>query len=399
VTERSTVVIVDDERQVLAALRLTLRRERERYELRFCERGEEALLIVRQEPVDVLIADLRMPGMSGLQLLQHVQREHPGVARVVFSGETRDEALRVVPFAHQFLAKPCAPELFRAVLQRASALRDALGNPEMLSALGGVDRLPSPPSTYLELSRLLALPEIDVGRVAALVGRDPAMAARVLQLGNSAFFASPRPLRSIREAIQRLGLTTIQTLVAAVDVTTSVGASRVPGFSTARLQAHAVATSLLCRQIAPFQLRDEAAVAGVLHDVGVLALAVTRPNELAAVLELQGRERMRPCNAERAVLGFTHAALGGYLLGLWGLPIKLVEAVLGHDEPSRFDACGIDTATVVHVADGLATAAAYDLDPLDLIDVAHLRRLNMDQCLPDWMRIAGLEPKAESQAS
>jgi HD-like signal output (HDOD) protein len=150
----------------------------------------------------------------------------------------------------------------------------------------------------------------------------------------------------------------------------------------------------VCKAIAPEALREEAMLAGILHDIGLLALAATRPDALGHALRI-ARERGIPRHeAERETFGFTQSAAGGYLLGLWGLPNVIVEAVLGHQEPRGLEGDTLDAATVVHVATGLVTAADTGMCPHDTIDIDHLRRLKVDDRLPEWMRVAGF-PAAE----
>lgn len=383
------VLLVDDEREILDALKALLRRERRHYELFFFERGHEALEFLHAHGADVLVCDLKMPELNGCALLQRVSEDHPETARVLFSGAGREEAIRLAPYAHQFLPKPCEPQIFRAVIQRACAIQGALSNPVMRAALGGIGSLPSPPRTYLELAQALEGDEVNLGSVSRIVERDPAVSAKVLQLANSAFFCPPRPLRRISDAVHRLGITTIGALVAGIDAFGRVARPLdVPELSPSVLQDRAVRTSLLCKAIAPPHLRDEAMLAGVLHDVGLLALSATRGDLLARCVEI-ARERGSPRHqAERETFGFTQSAAGGYLLGLWGLPNVIVEAVLGHQEPHRLEGDALDAATIVHVAANLVLATDTGVDPRTIVDTDHLARLGVADRFPAWMACA-----------
>jgi HD-like signal output (HDOD) protein len=327
----------------------------------------------------VLVSDLRMPGMNGCTLLQRAKEDHPQVARVLFSGAGREDAVRLAPYAHQFLPKPCEPHVFRAVVQRACAVQGVLSSSVMRAALGSIGTLPSPPQTYLELAKVLDGDEINLGAVSRVVERDPAVSAKVLQLANSAFFCPPRPLKRINDAVQRLGATTIRALVAGIDALNRFGKRfDVPELSPAALQEHAIRTSLLAKEIAPEALREEAMLA-------------TKPEALTEAMTITRERGIPRHHAEREVFGFTQADAGGYLLGLWGLPNVIVEAVLGHQEPHALEGDTLDTATVVHVASCLTRAAEYGLEPTAFIDLAHLRRLRVDDRMPDWIRAAGFQ--------
>ena len=118
------LLMVDDEKNVLEALRRLLRRLRSDWEVRTANSALEALALLEQEPADVLITDMRMPGMDGAGLLAAVKERAPSAVRVVLSGETDDAtALRVMPLAHQFLSKPCDPKDPSSVCWRGYAMR------------------------------------------------------------------------------------------------------------------------------------------------------------------------------------------------------------------------------------------------------------------------------------
>lgn len=105
---RKRVLFVDDEQEVLEGLRNLLRRNRHEWDMVFALGGYEALAELSRGTVDVVVTDMRMPGMDGAQLLAQVKTVSPSTARLVLSGHAEKEAiLRALPVAHQFLSKPC----------------------------------------------------------------------------------------------------------------------------------------------------------------------------------------------------------------------------------------------------------------------------------------------------
>src|SRR5919204_1757148 len=126
---RMRVLFVDDEPRVLDALRRLLRQRRDEWEMGFVTSGAEALERLSAEPVDIVISDMRMPGMDGAELLTRVRSEHPSVVRMVLSGHSEQEAsMRVLQVAHQYLSKPCDSRMLTDAIQRASTLRHTLGS-------------------------------------------------------------------------------------------------------------------------------------------------------------------------------------------------------------------------------------------------------------------------------
>ena len=108
------ILFVDDDPRILEELRDMLRPQRHDWEMAFAPSGDAALALMQASPFDVIVSDMRMPGMDGAALLARVRQEYPQVVRIVLSSHTElSTALRVVPVAHQFLAKPCDAEMLR----------------------------------------------------------------------------------------------------------------------------------------------------------------------------------------------------------------------------------------------------------------------------------------------
>ena len=123
------VLFVDDEPRVLGGLRRMLRPMRHEWQMEFAQGGPEALDALAEQSFDVIISDMRMPGMDGGELLTEVMRRYPETVRIMLSGQSNKETvLRSVGPTHQYLAKPCDPELLKRVIARAYALRHASPN-------------------------------------------------------------------------------------------------------------------------------------------------------------------------------------------------------------------------------------------------------------------------------
>ena len=187
------VLFVDDEQAILDGLRNSLRKERKRWDMTFALGGQQALEEMKKTPADVVITDMRMPGMDGAELLRHIQRDFPAAARIVLSGQAeRESIMRALPVTHQFLHKPCDGETLRAVIEQTHALHKLMQNPALTALVGKLERIPAVPSTYTELARLAADPKADAAAFAKVIEMDAAVCAKVLQLVNSRVLR-PRP--------------------------------------------------------------------------------------------------------------------------------------------------------------------------------------------------------------
>ncbi len=340
------VLFVDDEPNVLSGIRRMLRAARVGWDTEFVDNGVEALELLRSRPVEVVVSDMRMPLMDGATLLREVKKQHPDTIRIVLSGQSSPkDVLKVVTPAHRFLAKPCdADELIGAV-RRSIELRKGLNEPLVTALVSDVGALPVLPELLTQLSEELNAPQPRLEVVADVMAQDPSMCATVLKLVNSAFFGLRREVSEVRGALAFLGTDTIASLVLAEGVFRQFDPEASGGFSLAGAWSHSSRTARLAQQLAKDDHVDAAIpqlvfTAGMLHNLGRVMLA-TSPHTRTPEADL-----LDPT---------THAAVCAYLLGLWGLPDAIVEAVRYHEHPSRVTSpIGAEVTAYLHVASALS---------------------------------------------
>jgi HD-like signal output (HDOD) protein len=383
------VLFVDDETHVLESLRDALRPWRRELTMTFAADGPSALEELAREPYDAVVSDMRMPGMDGAELLREVQRVQPATVRIVLSGYAEIESVaRAATVAHRFLSKPCDVDELVNVIRRSCDINALVEQDELRDAASGAGRLPSVPRLYSKLTTLMSDPDASVTDAARLVEQDTGMTAKVLQLANSAFFGRTRAISDLDEAISYLGLNTLKALALSADAMEAFQPMRdIAGFSIERLQAHTGLTARIARRLVEAGCDGDSAVAAALiHDVGILVLASRAPDYLATVLERAEREDRPLFEVEQEERGFTHADIGAHLLGLWGLPPAIVEAVAYHHRPAAAHGPTMDAITAVHVASVLADERVLKLD------MDHLERMGVsDQEIARWRAIAVAE--------
>src|SRR5581483_11115596 len=127
------------------------------------------------------------------------------------------------------------------------------------------------------------------------------------------------------------------------------------GFSFEDLHVHSQLTAKIAGRLLPVSaVRDAAIVAGLLHDIGKLVLATRSPQHFARAIQESRVENIPLYEAEHRLIGVSHAEVGAYLLGLWGLPAPVVEAVANHHAPRRIPHTGLDNVGTVHIANVMA---------------------------------------------
>jgi putative nucleotidyltransferase with HDIG domain len=383
-----TVLFVDDEDRILQALKRMLRTMRQEWDMVFAQSGEEALRLMAGQSVDVLVTDMKMPGMDGAQLIEAVTRQYPETIRIILSGQASNEAFfKSIGCAHQFLSKPTDDITLKKAIQRAFTLRDILQNRNISNLTTEMDSIPSLPTLYADLMKELESPEPSMQVVGEIIEKDVGMSARILQVVNSAFYGLRRIISNPSKAVLLLGLENIRSLVLMVHVFSAIDNSKLPSdFSAEGIWEHSAEVSNLAKRIAQAENPNdksgfEAQSAGLLHDVGQLILASNPSAHYDHVLDVAKEESIPIFKAEMKVLGATHAEIGAYLLGLWGLPSELVEAVAYHHNPCGSGREDFSTSMAVHIANAFANADE------SMIDQDCLKSLGLFQRLEHWREI------------
>ena len=399
------VLFVDDDAQVLQGLRSGLRRQRQTLDLSFAQGADAGLAALSRGSYDVVVADMRMPSMDGASFLRIVMEQQPDVVRIVLSGYTdRNNVLRALGIAHQFLSKPCPTDTLADVLSRAAALRGLIGDERLRRFMSRLMSLPAEQSISDQLVDTLILPGSSATSVLRIVEQDLALSAKLLQIVNSSAPGPIKPVGTLDDAVARMDRDTLRALALSSCLVQNVEQSAsLPGLSLARLHEHALLSARIARRLMTNTADGELAfTTALLANAGKLVLWLWWPERFALVVEAC-RSGVPPREAEQLLFGFTHAEVGAYLLGLWGLPASSVEAVAFHHEPrptARGGATRLDVVTAVHVACALADEML--LPTPGVTEPAGLERRSIDElglwdALPGWRLIA--EEEANLPAS
>jgi putative nucleotidyltransferase with HDIG domain len=229
---------------------------------------------------------------------------------------------------------------------------------EVRKVIGAIDRLPSVPELYLELKEALKHEDPDPKRLGAIIQKDIAMTAKILKLVNSSFFGLRRVISDAQEAVAFLGIDTVKTLVLSNSIFEQSNAFQTRFFNISDLWHHSMTVAAGAKAISSAEglssvAQEEAFVGGILHDVGVLILAANFPDTYNKAAELVITEKVMIPTAEQELFGVTHAEVGAYLLGLWGLPAPILNIVGLHHRVHLQDEGQMTALIAVHIADVL----------------------------------------------
>lgn len=370
----------------------------ESWSAEFAASAAEAVTRISGTTVDAVLAEAQLPDRSGVELLDEILLRQPKALRIVHSEVAgSEESLKSLGHAHHHLIGPCTEATIAKLLHDALSMESWLPSRAAQGLLAQMKHLPTPPSLYLQITEELKSPEASIEHVGNQIAQDPALTAKLLQLANSAMFGLQLSVSNPVEAVGYVGLETTRSLVLLAQTFSQFDENQLGDFSIEALWQHSVWTGHFARRIALKELCDpdlvaQAFVAGLLHDIGKLLLAANLPNEFAAALELARMQNRSAWEVEAQVLGANHAEVGGCLLGIWGLPAPIVDAVAYHHFPIRLLTQPFGPLTATFAANifehslrqGEVTGA--ELDP------ESLKSLGLGERVDQWQQCCLTEP-------
>lgn len=386
---KHSILFVDDDVLVLKGIKRSLEDYDDVWSAEYANSGRDALSKLASQHFDAVVTDMHMPGMDGIQLLDVVSREMPGVMRFVLSGNISEtQVFQLTPLVHQMIPKPSNVEHIYAIVERVCRLGDMLNDPQLHRIITGIKALPSVPLLYNRLLQEIRSDNASAQTIGNIIAQDTAMTAKILQLVNSAFFGIGDKVSSPQRAVTILGLNTVKALVLGSQVFSEYqGRVNLP-ISMDALWKHSILVSNLAFNISKSmklgtQEQENAHVSGILHDVGKLML-----------FNIPGLyQKIRPdkngyisAASEYLALGTSHAEMGAYLLGIWGLPSSIVEAISYHHRPMDQVFEKADLVTALYTADGLAKMCQYekDVNYSDYLDLDYLQNAGVAGHLDEW---------------
>lgn len=352
------VLFVDDETALLDMLRRQLRIRGQGIEARFASSADEAVAVLESWEPDVVVSDLRMPGRDGTSFLAEVAERWPACARLILTGQY--DSARILDYArvaHQVMLKPVSVEDILGTILGLAALRQVLTAPALAGLTGRLRSLPVLPEIYVRMRRALKSDTASLDELGRIIAQDPALSATVLRLCNSAFLGLARHVACPVEAARILGVENIKAMVLFHELFRSLDPEQERIFLLEDLRRHSQRTARFARCIARYEGShkkqvDTCFLAGLLHDLGQLVFIENFPEEYREILRDVGSHarETRLVAAERRAFGASHAEVGAFLMGLWGLSPDAALAVAHHHEPSRSGSPGFGPLAATHVA-------------------------------------------------
>ena len=385
-------------------LRARLRPLSMKFQLHFGSSGDDIRRLADAEGCDGVIVSVGAEACPEIEFLKEIVVFRPGTFRLVRSAERSHlQSLSKDPFTHHVSPDP-EPDTWENILDRCILMRTWMDTQELKTLVGKMKKLPSLPTVYTRVVDELNSPEASLAKVAEIVAEDPVVTAKMLQLVNSSFFGLHQPIISASDAVMFLGADRVKGLILVARVFSQFDAKIIAALGLDQLWNHSMKIGAYAQAIAKWEVRDAktagaAFTAGLLHDVGKLMLAGNLPEEYLKVLEVSRDERIPISVAEQQAFGTTHAELGGVLMGLWGLPLELMQSVGWHHNPGHSGDLKFSVLTAVHAANAIASEGAAGQSRNKEMDSDYLASVGLPDRRIQWRQVCGLEPDPADDAA
>lgn len=390
---KKNILLVDEDILILKALKRSLRQFNDQWTVSYAQNPHEALEKLELGSIDVLITEVHLSTADGEHFLRSFLIKHPNAARIILTGYTAADAIfKFAGLAHQLLAKPWSDRTLIETIQRADLISRMLSDKKLKRTLNMIENFPSIPSVYLELSQKLKAGEPSLQEIGEIVIRDPSLVIKLLQIVNSPYYGLPMPVTDPQKAVALLGLDVVKGFVLTSGLFNQYEKKKIANFKIDALWQHSLKTANIVRQIAKNERLDKeiseaSFIASLLHDVGKIIVASNFPDEFKEICRRSESEGAPYWHIEQQVLGATHAEIGAYILGLWGLPLAVIQAVHEHHHPELSGPAGINQTTLVHIANAIEKTPVINSGevPVD-INPAYIQDLHLKECIAKWQK-------------
>ncbi len=388
------ILFIDTDKSQLKNLENNLSSINKRWTIHFASTADEAMAHLRTCPFDVIASDFCVEGFQGSELLDEIKKRQPGSIRFIISETINSEnCLQYIGYAHQFVTKPYEPSELISLIKKSLRLKNIFLNERAAKGVASIEDLPSLPDLYITLEKELRKEDVIISDIGKLIGQDVGMTAGLLKLVNSPFFGLYSKVTKPEQAATLLGLDNLKGLVLGIHLFNSTKEVNID-FSIKDLGLHCQYTALMGRAIIKAEggsneLAEHTFLAGFMHDIGKLVLATSYTEEYATILSIVRGENMPIQEAERDILGFTHAEVGAYLLAIWGFDEDIIEAIYCHHEPQRLGSTDLSPAVAIHVANSFdhELRVTHDNYAPHLLSAEWLEQNNFSHKLPEWLQI------------
>lgn len=360
---QTTLFLIDDEPAILSSLFRMLRREG--YNILQFESGKDAIAQLENYNVDIIITDMRMPEISGLDLLMVAKEICPEAIRVILSGfEEREIVLNALSngLAHQYFLKPWDDLILKSYISKTIKLQNELRSEKLSDVLLKFNNLPSSKKFQSRLLAFLTQKESSLNELVEEIKLNPVLTAKLLQVANSVYYASYKQISNIRDAIIFIGTAYVHILASAIDMSQNLQKDL-----PVEVQKHievfwdkALKRAVFARKISEQWKKpvdsQSVYIASLLQDIGLLIRICSDIEKYEKMLAIKESEKLTLSEADKKIFPISHEQISGEFLRLWNYPEEIIDAVISHHNNKD----GNKFSQIMHIAEMLESNDSAD---------------------------------------
>ena len=332
--DRKQVMFVETQGQVLNRLKASLLGTRADWQILFIADAAAALDLVSQRKVGIVLASFGTDNAGCEEFFRRLRKKAPEVVRIsLLPEQAKNNIAKSLEYAHECIAEHCDISQMEILIARSlDVWEKARRNPRLAELMSSLHTIPTPPALYFDIRDELESPRGTAHSVAQIIAKDPAITAKLLKVANSGFYASPRTIADLDDAITLLGMDLVLALVMSAHLYSQLP---VPGLNLDELWKHSIAVATLAKEIATKAHGSRAiisrcAISGLLHDLGQLVFLANMPDTYFALIRDARGNETKLLEMEREAFGIGHPELGALILSMWDLPEEVVHAIANH---------------------------------------------------------------------
>ena len=332
--DRQQVMFVETQGQVLTRLKTSLMGTHADWQILFIADASAALDLISQRKVGIVLANFGMDNAGCEEFFRSLRKKAPEVIRIgLLPDQAKKNVAKSLEYTHGCIAAHCAKSQMESLIARSLTVWEkARRNPRLAELMSNLHTIPTPPAIYFEIRDELESPTGTANTVAAIIAKDPAITAKLLKVANSGFYASPRTIADLVDAITLLGMDLVLALVLSAHLYDQLP---IPGLKLDELWKHSIAVATLAKEIASHAQGSRAiisscAISGLLHDLGQLVFLANMPDTYYSLIRDAGGNETKLLEMELKEFGIGHPEVGALILSLWDLPEEVVQAIANH---------------------------------------------------------------------
>ena len=351
------ILFVDDETQILRSItRLFMDTE---YEVITAESGAEALNILENNKVDVIVSDMKMPKMTGYELLSQVKIRYPNIVRIILSGFSDErivfDALQK-NIAKLYILKPWENDVLINTIEKIFEIESVLReNKNVLKLVNDAGELPTIKTSYQKIINVIENDE-EIYKIVEAIEYDNSIVTKLLHIVNSSYYGVKTG--SIKRAVAYLGIDNIKNIVTTSAFIDSLSFNAKDNERLESLWEHAFISnriiSIIYNEFLNKKIPETEMNAGLLSNVGIIFMIHSFHEKYMEIFEEIKIQHTSIIELENRAFGANHQEIGGYLLQWWDIPLPIVEAALYHHNPFDKHIINQQIVYAAHIAEKYA---------------------------------------------